>query len=72
VEGNDRAVTYIVFHVVQYLFGTYTFTVIAGYEVPHDDAIVVAKRIVLPKIEAETIKIKYYMESNERKCILSI
>ena len=49
VEGDDGTVAYIAFYVVQYLFRAHSLTVIAGYEIPHDDTVMVAKGVILPE-----------------------
>ena len=47
MEGDDRAVACVTFHVVEYLFRAHPLTVIAGHEVPHDDPVMIAEGIVL-------------------------
>ena len=49
MEGDDRAVACVTFHVVEYLFRAHSLTVIAGYEIPHDDTVMVAKGVILPE-----------------------
>ena len=49
VEGDDGTVAYIAFYVVQYLFRAHSLTVVAGYEVPHNDTVMVAKSVILPE-----------------------
>ena len=49
MESDDRTVSRIAFHVVQHLFRAHPLTVIAGHEIPHNDAVMIAQRIVLPE-----------------------
>ena len=49
VEGEDGTVAHVAFYVVQYLFRAHSLTVVAGYEIPHDDTVMVAKGVILPE-----------------------
>ena len=47
VEGDDGAVAGVLAHLAQYLAAIEFGIVVAGYEVPHDDAVSLAQRTVL-------------------------
>ena len=49
MEGDDGTVAYVAFYVIQYLFRAHSLTVVTGYEVPHNDTVMVAKSVILPE-----------------------
>ena len=49
MESDDGTVACIALHIVQYLFRAHPFTIITSYEIPHDNAVMIAQGIILPE-----------------------